>query len=76
MNHVGPKGLQRISDALPHVGGSGELICRNADLCQPSPDGIVVGIKPLNLYASIGKQAGFRVHNGVFSAALLIPIVD
>ena len=39
-------------------------------------DRVVVRIESLDLNAAPGEQAGFRVHHGVFSAALLIPVVD
>ena len=39
-------------------------------------DRVVVRIESLNLNSAPGEHAGLRVHHGVFSAALLIPVVD
>jgi hypothetical protein len=76
VHDIGAKLLQDTSNAPAHFGRSGKLVDRSADLRQDAMDRVVVRLESFNFYAPAFEQAGLCVHHGVFSAALLIPVVD
>jgi hypothetical protein len=76
MNHVGAKLVQNGGDPPAHIRRSGKLAHRNRNFGQLSMNRIVIGVKSPHLDAVRSQQAGLCVHHGVFSAALLIPVVD
>jgi hypothetical protein len=39
-------------------------------------NGVIVGIESFHFNGARRQQAGLRVHNGIFSATLLIPVVN
>jgi len=76
VNDVRTKLVQYTRNSLAHVRRTGKLVRRRANAGQGAVNRIVVGIESLNLNVAPGKQAGLCVHHGVFSAALLVPIMD
>jgi len=53
-----------------------KLAERNLDLCHDALNGIVVSIKPLDLDSICSQQTCLCVNYGIFSASLLVSIVD
>jgi hypothetical protein len=76
MHHIRAEPLQRSIEAVPHIARTRELPHRNLDLRPGSLYELVICVKPFNLDTASGKEAGLRVHNGIFPATLLIPVVN
>jgi hypothetical protein len=76
VNHIRPETGENTAKFRERIRGDPELARGNLNLRNDSLYGIVVGVKALNLNPVPSKQARLCIHDGIFTAALLIPIMD